>query len=714
MKLFHKITNGTVLFLNVLLIFFLFFQNRISFPAWLQSIGRMHPLLLHLPIGALVVALVLVFFRNDFKSKPFTKVTQLIFAVAALSAALSALMGFILSKEGGYDEVSLNYHLLAGVSVSILTWILLLVSAERKWLFTSLMAVSFVAIVLASHFGATLTHGENFVMAPLMKFEPTITVITDSTSLYRAAIEPIFKNKCMSCHNEQKKKGNLLMTSVESILVGGKHGPIWKGGDPENSTIIKRIHLPADHEDHMPPAGKTPLTEKEKQLLVRWIAQGANVTTTWTKFAISDTLMLLAKEFIHLQKPPEAQPTYSFSAASQETIKKLNTPYRTVTPLAAKSPALSVEFFISQSFKSDLLKELEPVKEQITNLTLSGMPVADGDGKLINEFANIEKLNLNKTKVTGAILSLLKDLKKLKSLSISGTSVDIASLKAISTLPELKEVFLWNTPISQEQLASLQRNYSTIDWNIGYQTNEVLRLTPPILLNDSALIKNNEGIRLKHNLPGTLIRYTLDGTTPDSVKSEIYKHPISIHTYTTLKTIACRNGWLTSPVTEYRFFKMGHKPTVVELLTAPDKAYKGEGSKTLADAKKGTADNFKDPAWLGYKDNPFEASFYFKNEATISKVTLSYGSNYYSHILPPASVELWAGERKDKMRFIEKVIPDQPRKNESAQVIGMVFTLPKESFHYFKIIAKPIPKVPEFVSKKREKGWFFIDEVIFN
>jgi uncharacterized membrane protein len=714
MKLFQRITSGTVLFLNVLLIFFLFFQDRLHFPAWLQSVGRMHPLLLHLPIGALVIALVLVFFRNDFKSESFTKITDLIFAIAALSAALSALMGFILSKEGGYDEASLNYHLIAGISVSILTWILLLINTERKWLFNSLIAVSFMAIVVAGHFGATLTHGENFVTAPLMKSEQTVTVITDSTSLYRAAIEPIFKSKCMSCHNEQKKKGNLLMTSVESILAGGKHGPIWKAGDSENSTIIQRIHLPEDHEDHMPPAGKTPLTEKEKQLLIRWIVQGANVTTAWTKFAKSDTLMLLAKEFISPPKQPEAEPTYSFSSASQETIKKLNTPYRTVTPLAAKSPALSVEFFLGNSFKSDLLRELEPIKDQIVNLTLSGMPIVDSDGKLISEFVNIEKLNLNKTKVTGAVLTSLKDLKKLKSLSIAGTATDVASLQAISGLPHLKEVFLWNTQVTQEQIASLQSKHSAIYWNFGYQTNEVMRLTPPILLNDSAIIKNNEGIRLKHNLPGTLIRYTLDGTTPDSVKSDIYQDPISIDTYTTLKAIACRNGWLASAVTENRFFKIGHKPTSANLLTAPDKAYKGEGSKTLIDAKKGMADSFKDPAWLGYKDNPFEALFYFEKETTIANVTVSYGTNYYSHLLPPESVELWAGESKDNMHFIKKITPDQPSKNEPVQVIGIAFTLPKQSFHYFKISAKPISKIPEFVSKKREKGWFFIDEVIFN
>ena len=248
MKLFQNIIRGAVLSLNVLLLFFLLFQDRLVFPAWLQSVGRMHPLLLHLPIGAIVIALLVVLFQKEFKENSYEKIIGFILAIAAITAALSALMGFVLSREGGYDEVLLTYHLAAGVVLSFLCWLLLYASPTKKKVFTGLLASTIVVLVLAGHLGASITHGENFVLAPMQKVDSKIAPITDSTTLYHAAIEPVLRTICFSCHNEQKTKGNLLMTSLASITVGGKHGVIWKAHDAKNSILIERINLPENHD----------------------------------------------------------------------------------------------------------------------------------------------------------------------------------------------------------------------------------------------------------------------------------------------------------------------------------------------------------------------------------------------------------------------------------------------------------------------------------
>ncbi len=711
---FHKIANGSILSLNILLLFFLFFQDRISFPAWVQAIGRMHPLMLHLPIGAIVLAALLVVFRKEFKDGSFENAITLILLVSAATAACSALMGFVLSKEGGYNQSLLSYHLIAGVALSLSSWLLLALIYQEKKIFNSALVFTLLILIVTGHLGATLTHGENFVLAPVRKSTEEIVPITDSTTLYHAAIEPVFKAKCASCHNEQKLKGDLLMTSVESILRGGKHGAIWKGGDPLNSKFIQRINLPEENDEHMPPQGKTPLTEGEKQLLYRWVLAGADVTTAWTKFESKDTLMILAKQFIHIGHE-EKKSTYEFPFAAKEKVKDLNSPYRVVTQLAADSPALEAEFFVSQSFESTRLKELLPVKEQLVSLSLAGMPVKDADGKLISEFIHLEKLNLNKTEITDAIATSLIGLKKLKTLSIVGTAIGEASLQAFAKLPELKEVFLWNTKVEKGKIASLQKEFPAIQWNFGYPPTEVLRLTSPLLLNDSLLIKKDQRIQLKHNLAGTIIRYTLDGTAPDSLSGTIYKEPISIEGLTTLKAIACRNEWWTSAVVEFTFFKSGYIPTSGELLSHADKSYRGEGIKTLMDNKKSTAADFRDIAWLGFKDHPLEALFYFDKPSRIKTVTISYCKNYYSYQVAPESIELWAGSEKNKLRLIKKIVPSAPKPKETSfGVDAIIFQLPAEQFNYYRIVAKPNSKLPEFISKKREKAWLFVDEVIFN
>lgn len=89
-------------------------------------------------------------------------------------------------------------------------------------------------------------------------------------------VQPIFENKCLECHNPAKTKGKLLMDSAEALLKGGDSGPALVAGQPEKSELVKRVILPKDHDDIMPPKG-APLSAQEIDVLKRWIAAGA----TW-------------------------------------------------------------------------------------------------------------------------------------------------------------------------------------------------------------------------------------------------------------------------------------------------------------------------------------------------------------------------------------------------------------------------------------------------
>lgn len=87
-------------------------------------------------------------------------------------------------------------------------------------------------------------------------------------------VQPIFEARCLECHNPNKIKGKLLMDSAAALLKGGDAGPGLVAGKPDDSEIVKRVVLPADHDDIMPPKGD-PLSAKEIDVLKRWIAEGA-------------------------------------------------------------------------------------------------------------------------------------------------------------------------------------------------------------------------------------------------------------------------------------------------------------------------------------------------------------------------------------------------------------------------------------------------------
>src|SRR3989440_953122 len=81
----------------------------------------------------------------------------------------------------------------------------------------------------------------------------------------------IIQDNCQACHNPQKHKGGLVLTSRELALKGGEDGPVI---EPGKSAASKLIDLLAPGSDpHMPPKGQ--LTPDEIESIKKWIDGGA-------------------------------------------------------------------------------------------------------------------------------------------------------------------------------------------------------------------------------------------------------------------------------------------------------------------------------------------------------------------------------------------------------------------------------------------------------
>ena len=88
---------------------------------------------------------------------------------------------------------------------------------------------------------------------------------------YDDHIRPMLENKCFSCHNPDKKKGGLELTSYAGLMNGGSGGAVVDAGNPSGS----RLWTMSAHkeEPYMPPEG-APLEAKDLALLSKWIAGG--------------------------------------------------------------------------------------------------------------------------------------------------------------------------------------------------------------------------------------------------------------------------------------------------------------------------------------------------------------------------------------------------------------------------------------------------------
>ncbi len=716
MQRFRNIVFNISFGINCLLLFLLIFENKIVIPAWLQVIGRMHPLMLHFPITLLLLYIFWTFFivKRNSKNELFDIMGNWLLLIAALSAATTAIMGLFLSKEAGYESESLQLHKWSGIFVSIISFIWYSYQHKIKrinWLNISIAGISFTAIIFTGHLGAEISHGNNFLLAPVIPEKLQQKVLMENAAIYTNMVQPILKSKCYSCHNTKKANGQLIMETETLLLKGGKSGKLWNNTQAGYGLLLNRVHLPTDAKKHMPPVGKPQLTEQEINILYSWIKSGANFKTKVIDLAENDTLRIIANTLFNTIETDD----YDFPAADDKKIKNLHANYRVVAPLAKGSPALNVAFFSAQSYLPEQLKELLLVKEQVVSLSLNKMPIKDEELKIIGQFTNLRKLNLSFTLITGAMFNELNNLKELRQLTLSGTLIQKNDILKLSSLTKLSHIYIWNTSLTEADISTLKKILNNITFEKGFKGDTtILKLTPPILLNEEQIINTPIILKLKHYVNGASIRYTLDGTTPDSIASKEYSNDIILTNNTTVKAKAFKKGWISSTVMENYFFSSKYKADSALNLMPADDQYNGDGPKTLIDLVKGELGNFKSGKWLGFRSNKMESLLYFTSSINVKSVTLSSLIDIGGYIMPPLSIEVWGGNEPAHLKLLSRIKPEQPIMLQPAYLKAFELSFVPVKVKYLKVVAVPVAKLPIWHPGKGDRGWVFSDEVFVN
>lgn len=266
-------------------------QTTETFWLW-QFLGRLHPLLVHFPVGLLCVALLLEIIDWKNKSEKLKYAISLLVWIGAGSAVLSVVFGLLLASSGEYGGESLEIHRWAGIATMAFSlfaaWA---IKTNKTVIFRSLLFVTVFGVTLAGHYGALLTHGDDYIssVVPFLTSEPVAENTEESNFKFvsnSAALTPdqiqelnievrtILAHNCYSCHGEAKLKGGLRLDSKANVMKGGENGVVVVPGDPGKSELIRRITLPAGHKEAMPTKGKR-LTANEVKILSYWIEKGA-------------------------------------------------------------------------------------------------------------------------------------------------------------------------------------------------------------------------------------------------------------------------------------------------------------------------------------------------------------------------------------------------------------------------------------------------------
>src|SRR5579884_940497 len=101
---------------------------------------------------------------------------------------------------------------------------------------------------------------------------------------YSHDIEPILSDNCYQCHgpDSAKRKAGLRLDQQENVLAAHDGHIAIVPGDISKSELVTRV-LSTDPDEQMPPPKpERKLTEQQKELLKRWVEQGAVWGKHWS------------------------------------------------------------------------------------------------------------------------------------------------------------------------------------------------------------------------------------------------------------------------------------------------------------------------------------------------------------------------------------------------------------------------------------------------
>jgi uncharacterized membrane protein len=474
--------------------------------------GRLHPLLVHLPIGILLFAFALILFQR-FQKVEVDVAISFALLLGSISAVFASAAGWFLAQSGEYDADLVFQHQWMGIGTAVFSLAAYFIKRIRDILTT----ITVCALMVTGHLGGHLTHGEDYLF-PKKKSVPLQTVaikdtfqqadskvslatlsslnkpnniqtqsnvpnnkIVTSSFIFRDAVLPILEKKCFSCHSATKKKGGLRLDTEEFILLGGKNGAVLTAGNPENSSLYLFMLLPEDDDNHMPPKGKPQLTPQEIAVFHQWIKEGASFREEMKVFLDHQE----EKKEVIENKPvivsaPKTLVTPSFvkdvegsilknkmEAVAPSLLNQLKQQNIMVSNFGTNSNYLMVNFVNVKDYRSALIDDVLKLGDKVVRLRLSQQPVNDSDIKKLSGLKNITRLNLEKTAITDLALNDIKNLPNLEQINLYGTNITDNGLLELANCTHLKVVFLWQTKTTAKGIEQLKRSLPNVQVEMG-------------------------------------------------------------------------------------------------------------------------------------------------------------------------------------------------------------------------------------------------------
>lgn len=446
--------------------------------------GRLHVVVVHVPIGLLLVAALLELARALFggglanaRRTTFSGTATVIGALGAVVAAALGWIGEAAEPLGASVETTVDLHRWLGVggaALAIIAMIAVLCDRDEeggraRLVFRFTLITSALAIGAAGHFGGSLVHGGDHLLAPLRApapepeipaelrapepdegagstAEPQVVAVTFTD------VEPIIIDYCARCHGPKRQKGGLRADTMAHLFAGEPSEWTIVPGDPDASEFIRRIELPPDDLDFMP-EGEDPLPADDIALLREWIALGAVAGAVGASDETGEEPVVDVEPAVE-PEADDAEPAIDPQIVDA-ALDRLRDTGAHATRVAQASLDTDVDFTLASDPVTDasleLLRGLEP---SLTALRLGGSAVTDAGLAQLAPFTRLTRISLERTGVGDAGARTLATLPNLTIINLYQTSLTDAGLMALADIPALERVFVWRTNVTDEGTAA--------------------------------------------------------------------------------------------------------------------------------------------------------------------------------------------------------------------------------------------------------------------
>lgn len=433
-------------------------------------LGRLHPLVVHLPIGFILLGAAFHLMSYFPKYEFLKEAVSLTLLAGFISAVVACVLGYLLSLRGDYDGNILGNHKLAGILLAIASGILWWMTTTfftalfviPKWIVTALCSAVVILLAYTGHQGGSLTHGSDYLSLETLTHQERLKPLNAEEALiFEDVVQPLLEEHCQGCHRKGKRKGRLMVTSHEDLMKGGKNGPVVVAGKPGESELYRRITLDPAHEDFMPQDGKPPLTKTETEIIRWWIekaqaAQGKKLSD----LKEHETMIPIIANILQL---PGASPLPEEGLSGAPPVNPLiprltdmtmieNLRRKGVTIRIMLHAPIMLDVTLSSEkhiAMQEVVHDLGAVAKNVIWLNLSGNNLTEGDLTILKQMTNLEKLRLEKNAIGDGIVDMLSGLKHLEALNVNETRLSDSGLARLRQHPSLKRIYTWKTSVRE-------------------------------------------------------------------------------------------------------------------------------------------------------------------------------------------------------------------------------------------------------------------------